>query len=52
LKSSTFIGETETGEAIFYCPDDRSIAIEKDHQYLVVPTPEELKQIYNKFPEL
>ena len=48
----TEIGTIETGEAIFYSETDKTFSIEKDHRYLVVPTPEEMKQIYNKFPNL
>jgi hypothetical protein len=52
LKNYTFIGAIETGESIYFCPTDKAIAIEKDHQYLVEPTPKEMNKIYNQFPEL
>lgn len=52
MKNYTFIGSIESGEAIFYCPDDKSLAIEKDHTCLVEPTPEEAAQVYKIFPSL
>ena len=41
----TFAG-TYNGEGVYYNPETKAIAIEKDHQYLVEPSPEEKVGIY------
>jgi hypothetical protein len=51
-KNYTFLGAIDTGEAIFYCPAEKSIAIEKDHSHLVEPTAKELGKIIERFPDL
>jgi hypothetical protein len=52
MKGYTFIGANEKGESIFYCPADKTIVIEKDYRHVVVPTPEEMEEIYKEFPTL
>jgi hypothetical protein len=52
MKTYTFIGSIKSGNEIFYCPDDKSLAIEKDHTFLAKPTPEEAAQVYKIFPNL
>ena len=44
----TFAG-TYNGEGVYYHPETKAIAIEKDHQYLVEPSPEEKVGIYKKY---
>ena len=43
----TFAG-TYNGEGVYYNPETKAIAIEKDHQYLIEPSPEELKMVLYK----
>ena len=52
MPTYTYIGVNSRGEAVFSCLDSKTLSIEKDHRYLVNPTPEELKEIYEKFPQL
>lgn len=47
----TMIGHIKTGEAIYY-NKPLGLAIEKDHEVLVCPSPEEEAEIYEIFPHL
>ena len=47
----TFIGQI-WGRAAFYCPKDKSFAVEHDHAYLMEPTPEEAAEIFKIYPNL
>jgi hypothetical protein len=52
MNNYTFIGRIETGEAVYFCPTEKSLAIEKDHNRQVEPTAEEKEKIYKMFPKL
>lgn len=47
----TFIGNLQSGEAIFRCKDG-SLAIERDHEFLAYPTAAETSEVYEIFPQL
>jgi len=51
MDNYTFIGSLSNGESVFYCKG-KGLAIEKDHQHLVEPSPEEIKEIQLKFNHL
>ena len=40
-----FVGSLGTGERVYYRQDNHGLAVEKDHQHLVDPTPEEKEEI-------
>lgn len=46
-----FVGNLRSGEAIYW-QRSGALAIEKDYQYLVDPTPEETAEIYKTMSHL
>jgi hypothetical protein len=52
MKTYTFIGSIAAGNEAFYCPEDKSFAVEKDHTFLVEPTSEEAAEILKIYPNL
>jgi hypothetical protein len=52
MKTWTFEGCLNSGNAVFSNRKNNDLAIEKDQSFLADPTPEELSEIHSKFPYL
>jgi hypothetical protein len=51
MKAFPIIGHLKSGEAV-YRHENGNLFVEKDHQYLVDAKPDEMAEIYEKWPHL